>query len=536
MNKQLIDQQLPAMNLYWYQDEAVNALINFIETNPEGSPLVVAPTGSGKTHIIAGFCQRILSKKPTAKILVLAHVQEILEQNKEKLVKYLPNVEVGLYSASLKSRTVKQITVASINSAYKQYKLFSNFDYVIVDEAHRIPPTGEGMYRRLLDKMAFATLLGLTATPYRMGHGYITDGKLFTKIVYEVDMLRLIKEGYLSNVIAPPVEYEMDTSDIAIVGGDFSKKELSKKFDIDTITRRIVDEIITYKDTRKSWLIFAIDIEHAENINAILCEKGIRSAAIHSKLDVARSDIIDLFREGLIQALVSVETLTTGFDVPRVDLIAILRSTDSPTLHVQIIGRGMRVFPGKENCLILDFAGNIKNLGPINDPYIRKSGERRSTKEEALKQKIKTCPSCKKTIVLQSKVCECGYEFKSNVVKLTPQVSHEEILSRSFLERFKPREYTVTRVRYELHEKQGKASSLKVTYYCGLRSFKEWVALEHQGYPRRRAEDWWRYRAKTVPPISIVEALQRTDELSKPTKIYVDEKGKYPNIVRYKFD
>lgn len=522
------------MSLYWYQEEAVSALITYLGHTPRGRPLVVAPTGSGKTHIIAGFCQRILQQKPKAKILVLAHVQEILVQNRDKLVTYLPHVQVGLYSSALQCRTIRQVTVASINSIYRRCNEFQDFDYIIVDEAHRIPATGEGMYRKVLAELPRATLLGLTATPYRMGHGYITDSKLFTSIVYSVDMVRLIKEGYLSNVVAPAVSYEMDTTGISRVGGDFNKQELSARFDNDIITKKILLEIIKYKNERKSWLIFAIDIEHAERINNHLNSLGIISAAVHSQLDIDRSDLIELFRQGHIQALVSVETLTTGFDVPQVDLIGILRATDSPVLHVQIIGRGMRVFPGKKDCLVLDFAGNLKNLGPINDPYIRKKGERRKQdNEESIRAKV--CPQCKQTMVFQVKVCECGYDFRTANTKLTISASNSTVIAQTLLERITAKEFVVRNVSYELHKKEGKTSSMRVTYHCGLRSFREWVSIEHQGYPKKRANEWWIYRAKTTPPETVEEALKRKDELKKPLSIFVDERGNYPNITRYKF-
>ena len=471
-----------------------------------------------------------MERSPNANILIVSHVSEIIEQDATKLSNYISKNIIGIYSAELKRREKRRICVASINSIYRRAKEFTKYDYIIIDEAHMIPPDGEGMYQTLL-KHVDAPVVGLTATPFRLGHGYITDGHIFDKIVYDIDILYLIKEGYLSPVTSKQTDYQMDVTGVAEVAGDYNKYQLSKKIDKFTVTNKIVKELYKYRDLRKSWLIFAIDIEHAEHINQQLCDIGIRSAAIHSKLDVDRGTLIELFRAGLIQVLVSVETLTTGFDVPQVDMIVLMRPTQSAVLHIQMIGRGMRIFPGKRNCLVLDFAGNTKRLGPINAPYIRPKGERRK-KGDANIERAKTCPVCKELLPLGTRVCECGHEFRTNT--LDRNASKLDVIQE--IKKKKPNKYKVQGVYYTKHQKAGKPSSLKVTYTCGLRKFHEWVGLEHSGFPRRKAESWWGYRAGSATPRTVEDALKRVGEIHTPLEIYVDETSKFPAIVRYTFE
>lgn len=540
---------------FYYQEESVKAFFRFIGNRPNKgkNPLIVLPTGAGKSHVLALICQRIIEKWPHVKITILSHTKDILLQDYEKLTEYLndPSI-VGIYSAGLAKREVRQITVAGIQSVYKFNELFTETNLVIVDEAHMIPPTGEGRYRTFFENNKPQFILGLTATDYRMGTGRLTDeGHIFDRVIYEAKIKDLINDGFLSKLKSKETEYQMDTSGVKIVAGDYSAKSLADKLDRTTITDSICAELAKYKESRKHWLVFAIDIDHAEHIAEKLNAYGITAVSIHSRQDSGiNNTLLKMYKEGKIQALVNVEKYTTGFDFPNIDLIGMLRPTKSPVLHVQTIGRGLRVVyntdavPGfdihnyddriaaikassKQDCLVLDFAGNLSRLGPIDDVDIPVGKKGKGNGQAP----TKTCPECMEVVLLNETICpDCGYEWPK-IEQLELQASAASVLK----EIKPPRSYNVKSIFYHKHLKVGKAPSLKVTYVCdGLKTFEEWIHFESK-QKRGQAERWWKFRSGTKPPFDIDEAIARQNELSTPLQIEVDLNGKWPRIKKYHF-
>ena len=220
--------------------------------------------------------------------------------------------------------------------------------------------------------------------------------------------------------------------------------------------------------------------------------------------------------------------LTTGFNAPAVDLIAMLRPTKSTGLYVQMAGRGTRLAPGKTDCLVLDFAGNVARHGPIDAVAPKRPGEADGDGPPP----TKTCPECGTILGSAARECpDCGFEFPGHEVKIEPTASTLEVLSGG-----KPQWVGVTDVSYSRHEKRGGRVSLKVTYRSGLAFHAEWVCLEHEGYPRRKAESWWRERAPGQEvPGSVDEALLLANRLRRPTEIAVRPTGRFTEITAYRF-
>jgi DNA repair protein RadD len=423
-------------------------------------------------------------------VLILSHVQEILKQDFDALNKYMPFGTTGLYSAGLKSREVAQFTVAGIQSVYRM-DCFNEHRLVIVDEAHLIPPSGEGRYRTFFANNPDARVVGLTATPYRLGLGMLTDD-LFDKIVYEKDILELIDAGYLCPLTSKATEQKMNTRNVKVTAGEFNAKDMSDKFDVESITKHIIQELLVHKETRKHWLIFAIDIDHAEHITAELKKAGVTAACVHSRMDIDRGDVLDLYKAQGFQALVSVECLTTGFDAPNVDLIALLRPTMSPVLHVQMIGRGLRVFPDKENCLVLDFAGNVARLGPIN--MVKPPKKMREVGGGAAP--TRECPTCGEIVHISSAVCTCcGYEFP-RAQKLAPRADNTDVIRRDH-------KYTtdVMSTYYTIHNKAKGGVCMKVVHrISAFKDIYEYVDFEGGQYAAYKARYWWSRRSPVTPP------------------------------------
>lgn len=521
------------MKLRYYQEDAAKAATGYIFENPRKSAVVGLPTGSGKTLVISEIVRIILERDKKAKILIISHVMEIIEQNYNTLSSYL-DIEIGLNNASIGKRECKQVTVASIQSVYKDED-FRNHKYVIVDECHLIPETGTGMYRTLLERVKNIRLIGLTATPFRLSYGFIYGPKrIFSKLVIDYTQgkkfVKLMKEGYLCNLTSKHTKLHMDTSDIPLLGGDFEQRATSKKFDKKEVTEKAIYEIIDKGKDRKKWLIFAIDIDHAEHIAESLLRKNIRTMIVHSKMEFDRNKIIKKFREGKYKAIVNVNVLTTGFDVPDIDLIATLRPTNSNVMHIQMIGRGLRIFPDKKNCLVLDFAGNTERLGPINEVKVRNKGDRR---KEGLEPITKVCPDCDEIVAPAVRRCpECGFEFEFQS-RLESGATNLNIVSTGEKSK-KPKWVKVKQVRYKIHKKTGSPDSVCVQYFSEFFMFKEWIFPGHAGFVKYKADNWVIKRG-AKPARTASELLEISQDLKKPNMIRIDSSGKYDAIIDYSF-
>lgn len=517
----------------WYQDGAVDATFKYFDKNIKKHPLIAAPTGSGKTPIIAKIIERALIKWPRIDILVLTHVKEIIEQDYNALNKHLKGVDIGIYSAGINRRDIKKITVAGIQSVYKRSDEFKKHKLVIIDEAHLIPPTGDGMYRTFFKGLRNVRYLGLTATVFRLGTGVIygKSDSIFDDLIYDLTSLenfnRLIKEGYLCNLKTKATNIELDADGIHLKAGDFAKDEMSKAFDRKAITDKAVDEIISSGKNYKKWLVFAIDIEHAEHIAETMSNKGIPTMIIHSKMEFDRDTVIRAYKSGMFRCIVNVNVLTTGFDDPSIDLIALLRPTQSPVIHVQTIGRGLRVFDGKPHCLILDFAGNTERLGPINDIHIVEKKKKGDQPGEPI---TKRCPECDTIHHAAVRVCEhCGYKFQFKSALKASSGGAAVIAGVN-----KSGWFTVENITYKIAKKNNRPDTLAVVYQCGLRFFKEWVCIEHKGYAGYKAKAWAEYRGVGVCKTA-EELLKVSGELRKPNRIKIDSSGKYPLISDFSF-
>jgi DNA repair protein RadD len=275
-------------------------------------------------------------------------------------------------------------------------------------------------------------------------------------------------------------------------------------------------------------LTFCSGVDHARHVAEEFARQGIICSTIFGDTPKEERDaIIAAFKRGEIRALASMGVLTTGFNAPAVDLIALLRPTKSAGLYVQMVGRGTRLAPGKENCLVLDFAGNVRRHGPIDLVRPKRPGDGGGGEAPT-----KVCPMCESIIALSATECpDCGHVFPAREVKIAPTAATLPVLSP------KAQWLPVHGVSYSRHDKLGGLPSLKVTYNCGLRSYSEWVCIEHQGYARQKAADWWCKRAPGCPvPLTVAEAIAEAKRLVRPSEISVRPSGRYVEVSGYRFD
>jgi len=394
--------------------------------------------------------------------------------------------------------------------------------------------SSDTMYRRFFNDMLAINdqlkVIGLTATHYRLDSGLLTDGddRLITDVAYEVPVKRLIDEGWLAPLITKAPRTELDVSGVHTRGGDFIPGELATAVDKTEINTSAVQEIIYYGRDRKSWLIFCTGIDHAYHIRDVLREQDVVAEAITGETNLLdREYILGEFKAGHVRAVTNCDILTTGFNHPGVDLIAFLRPTISTGLYVQMAGRGMRNAPDKENCLILDFAGNIQRHGPID-----RVNPKDSTKNGG-SAPVKTCPKCRSIIFAGYRNCpDCGHEFPPPESELKPTATTRPIISQSA-----PFWVKIERIRYTRHQKTGKPDSLRVDYHESMYTvYPEWVCLEHGGTVSRRAHYWWVNRGGDPSVMTVTQALRQAANLQQPTSILVQEDGKYWRVIRHRFD
>jgi len=501
----------PPIVLRPYQTEAVDAVYDHLRRRDD-NPCVVIPTAGGKTPVMAAICRDAVQKW-NGRVLILAHVKELLEQAVEKLHAMAPDLwnRIGVYSAGLKSRdTDHPIIVAGIQSVYKRAAELDAFDLILLDESHMLPPDGEGMYRTFLAEAQVVNpnlrLIGLTATPYRMTTGMICGpDNLLNHVCYEVGVRELIVQGFLCPLKSKAGRRKADTSNLHIRGGEFIAGEVEALMDDDSLVRSACREIVDHTRDRHSVLIFAAGVQHAQHVQRVLSESGHECGFVCGEtLPFERAETLKQFKDGELKYLVNVNVLTTGFDAPNIDCVALLRPTNSPGLYYQMVGRGFRLHPSKDDCLVLDFGGNILRHGPVDALQIK---DRAGGTGEA---PAKECPECQAVIHAAYAVCpECGYEFPPpERQKHSDKAETAGILSGEVTET----DYEVSEVYYSVHVKRDAPEdhprSLRVDYRCGLNDYhSEWVCFEHDGYARQKAEAWWKARSHEPVPEMIEQAV-----------------------------
>lgn len=527
------------MQLRDYQEAAIEATYDWFAKG-NGNPLIVAPTGAGKSVILAELVRRSVMEYPGTRVVMATHVKELIQQNYQALMRLWPDAPAGIYSAGLSRRqTNRAITFAGIQSVAKRASEFGFIDLLVVDEAHLIPRSGTTQYQRFIAGLQEVNpdlkVIGLTATPFRLDSGRLDagHGAIFDGIAYDIPIQMLVQRGYLAPLVSKSPSFVFDTKGLHTRAGDFMEKEMDARFNTETVTREAVREIIELGKERKSWLLFCISVDHAAAVRDELRSQGIAAEMVTGKTDASeRSRILRDFKAGHIRAITNVNVLTTGFDAPATDLLAFLRPTQSLGLYMQMAGRAMRTAEGKANGLVLDYAGNVMRHGPVDAVNVQDApGKAKDPDAEKGDIPAKTCPECKSILFIAARECsDCGYEFPEPEPKIERAASTAAIMNMTAEDDWRE----VTDFAVDRHIKGG-TQSLRVEYLIDGRVVREWVCLEHSGFPRRKAVAWWALMAGTTPPDSVTEALKRQHELRRPTEAVVRREGKYDVISRVRF-
>lgn len=545
-------------SLRYYQREAVDAVFEYWREEP-GHPLVDMATGTGKSLTMAKLTEELITGWPDMRVVSVTHVVELVESNYRELVGLWPFAPAGIYAAALSRRDRHaQILFAQLQTVWNKVDEIGHVDVLEIDEVHLVPANENTMYQAFIGGLMAINpdmkIVGFSATPYRLDSGRLDEGddRLFDRVVYEYGIRRGIEDGYLARLTSKPTATGYDMSGVHRLGGDFKRSELAAAVDRDQLTKAAVAEVIkaAEADNRKCALFFCAGIEHAMHVRDEVRLYGRTCETISGKTPAGeRRRIIDGLKHGDIWGVTNDNVMSTGTNVPRIDLIADMAPTASASRFVQRGGRGTRPLyaPGrnldtvegrlaaiadgpKPNCLYMNFAQNIERHGPIDMVEPKKPGKGQG------EAPIKLCPNCDEICHASVRVCpQCGHQFEfDETPKITAAPTGAPILSSD-----EPNWIEVSSRTFAQHDKIGKPPSVKITYQTASGAkYNSWVCPQHGedphgGRAKSTADRWWHTHGGNRPfPKTVSEFLDRVaaGELLVTSHVTISKSGKYWNV------
>ena len=596
-----------------YQQEALDAIKTAFREQP--NVLLQAATGAGKTILFSALIKDFMTQFPgRMHVMIAAHRQTLVQQAKDKLLKVWPEGEsqIGIACRSLSSKSdfSKPVTIGTIQTLGRQLNdlELGAFNLLIIDEVHMVPPMAErgkrkSLYEKTIEALRLfdprSRILGVTATPYRLNWGYIYgDVKTqdpprnwFPNLTYSIDIPTLQEEDFLCPLVHLGRDYHIDLSKVELsANGDYKENSLSAEMSKEIHLGSAVKAVKEYAADRKHIVVFAVTIEHAELLAGKFRDGGYAATCVHSEMEQKEVNkrLAD-FANGSVNVLVNVGKLTEGWDCPQTDCIVLCRPTKSAALYVQMVGRGLRIAEGKEDCKMLDLAGCMEEHGMPENPTVTNKHPKGSNYKECpdcgKENPLGTCqcscghlfrwincPICEEKIPEDAKECEyCGYVLPLEPVAVdggyacpdcNAMVAPSAIICGKCGCELKPiaREVRLTVV----DPKQGgrakiratRVSTPNVNFNFVSRNGKKMAKVafvckfEEDGFPIQVSDFWdlegsasdygrtvaqkkWMQLARTQPPKTLAEAAQRQTELHFPDEVVVKQSGRYWNVVGY---
>lgn len=516
-----------------YQSRALSMLYDWLEKNT-GHPCIVLPTGSGKSIVIAELCKQAITEWPDTHIVMLTRSVELINQNAEKLRTIWPGAPMGIYSASAgKKQLGEPITIGGPLSIVRVTKKIGHCDLLLVDEAHDISHKNEGSYRKiindLMDINPSMRVIGFTASPFRLGHGMITDKPaIFDALIEPVSIEELIFKGHLATLRSKQTGFKLDTSGVHKRGGDFVESELQAAVDTSDNNEAMIDEVIKRSEGRKSWMFFATGVRHAEHLRDILLSRGISAVSVTGNMaKKEREQAIADFKSGKITAITQVGCLNVGFDHPDIDLLVMARPTMSPGLYLQQAGRGLRPKSHTNHCLVLDFAGVVETHGPITAVQPPKKGG-----DGDGEAPVKVCDNCSELVHISAKECPaCGAPFPE------PEKKKLELRNVDIMG-MEGKDFEVTSWNWRRHISKASGNlMLACTYYGSLsdKPITEYLAVLNDGYAGQMAlQKLVTIAEKCGADLSGISRLEGSEALDYI--VIQMSKAKHPNSIEYRMD
>jgi DNA repair protein RadD len=581
-----------------YQKEAIRATYEYWRSGKGISPVIDAAPAAGKSLIMAKITKDLCSLNKCLTILMLCHVKELVLQNSNELKEFYPECDIGIYSAGLGKRDTKnQVIFAGIQSYYDKKEHHKHFDLILIDECEQAATSDKkARYSTLISSLKNINpklrILGLTGTPYRSS-GYIYENNpIFDGLAYTIGYKELLELGYVLPVISKSGVKNIDLKNVSIKSGEYAIGELAEAATNPELIKSVVSEVIQYGHNRKSWLVFATSIDHAESLKVEFVENGIDANVVSGKTPTSiRDNYIESFKNLGFRCLINVGVLVAGFNSPKIDLLAIARSTLSTRIFVQMVGRLYRLYnpldklienhldekkkilftcrshedadkvniqliakgishitasistdttgyydfeynvePNMENGLLLDFGSNVQTHGMIDDIEPIISGGNKTIKDKL--RIIEESPKIKECdeckMIVKFESMVCDCGYKFPIRALTHSKHSYDFENEC-------ERYTVINVIYSRHKKPDKPDSLKVNYLChGNKQFSEWLCIEHGGMAGSMAKGILKVIGSKS--LTVDDFLSDFESYKKPYKISVSTDKQYPKILRRSYN
>lgn len=551
------------MPLRYYQTESIKAVFDYWEKSP-GHPLVDMATGVGKSITQATLAMELVQGWPDMRVMSATHVVELIEANFKELIGIWPFAPAGIFAASLGQRDHRsQIIFAQLQTVWNKAALIGWVDVLIIDEVHLVPAKANTMYRKLIDALLAINpdmkIVGYSATLYRLDSGRLDEGddKLFDRVVYEYGIRRGIDDGYLCPITSKPTSTKYDLTGVGKSMGEYKLSDYTAAVDTEALNKRVVEEVLDVEGHRKSALFFCRGVQHATHMRDMVRAAGRTCEIVHGGTPAGeRRSLIAALKAQEIWALANDNVLSTGTNIPGVDLIVDTYKTLSAGRYAQRVGRGTRVvWPRgfdpesvdaderraaiaggiKPNCRYMDFAGNIDAHGPVDMINPKKPGKGEG------QAPIKICPTCEEINHASVRVCSCcGFEFEFDTApKFTARASDAPIISTQS----NWREVTGRHFREHPARERGNPPTVKVSYRLGLNVVNQWVCPQHGEHPdprkgryaKAQADRYWRDHGGGAPfPKTVAEFLDRAGELRVTAEIETKPDGKYQKILGWR--
>lgn len=537
-----------------YQARALDAIYSDLQIMPD--VLLQGMMGCGKTFMSVRLIQRLHKENPGMQFLVLMHKQELCQQFYDSFQKFtdIHFRKIGICCAGLGQKIIdRDITIASIQTFVNIMDSFGGAGLIIVDEAHRIDINGDTQYKQAFEYLRLqrpnCRILGITATPARLGHGYIYGHmckpgavNLFPKISHAISYAELRDEGHLvplKGVVAAHESIERDLSGVS-VNGDYVLNQLGEIMSSERHLDTAVEAIDQYCSGYKRICVFCCTIDHAEQLRSLL---GDRATTVHSQLNpIDRQANMMAWESGRRPIMTSVNILTEGFDMPQLDCLVFARPTLSSSLYLQAVGRVLRTSPGKDHGMLVDLTDNTARFGTdldnvkITVPKVVEAAEKKE------REMWKICPNCEAEVHRALRECsECGFEWPPNecvIAEALPQMKTvnfnpgDDVFTVA-----DPEIYEVIDWEIEPHTSRNSGKELgKITYYYRESIYKRsqvflWLCLpdNYSGFAVQKSQERWEQISNDPFPMSVDEFMEAS--FLEPTHISVDINGQYPQLV-----
>lgn len=533
-----------------YTLDAIDALTNGLKEEKEF--LLQAIMGAGKTVITCKVIEKYFFESHI-RFLILCHKPNLIEQFqktfREKTA--IPQHEIGISCASLDSKVInKRITIGSVQTFVNKIKCYQECDLLVIDEAHRIEIGKGSRYDKVINILRYKNpdmrIVGITATPYRLGHGYIYGNRCVGKNLFPNLNHRITYEELKSQCYLMPLEGKIAVNsslskDMKSVetSGDYILNQLSDVMVKEIHLQTAVDGIKQYCNGFKHICVFCCSIDHAEKLKNLI---GDRCTTVHSELSKKEQKFnLDNWKRGITPIITSINILAEGFDFPPLDCLVNARPTLSSALWLQMIGRVLRISEGKDRAFLLDLTGNTEYFGTDLDNIRVNIPKQIEEKEKKEHQFEKECPECHTFVHVARFDCpNCGHEYPAR-----EQIEATAIPELKDIKFSEPEEHTVHEVVFFRHQKEGKPDSVRVEFHNENYPYRskiasDWLCFDHDKAKKFAEEKWKLLTGYDVYPESTDEALAWLKEdptiLKKPTSILVKKQDRFNKIVDYRFD